>query len=200
MINYELDYNFLTDDYSLKTEKIKKTIYSESGLPLIRVNISIPQSSELTFKEGRSKFDDFFKNLADAFLEFSEVDLSKHFVDIASLNHPYSAVMRYIPAYEDEKFISIVVDSFIYTEKGKSKIKREAFNFNKENGNIIIFEDLLYDNNEFYCKAMKEIKNKALFKKVKRALGDSDFYFVPNGIACFYNRKVDNEVYVINKI
>lgn len=194
-----IDYIFKIDDYSIKSERISKTVLSDDEIPLIRVNIWIPQSGDESFADGREKFDSFFSELAKEFLHFAENDLSKKAKDIEKINHPYSAVMKFIPAYEDEEYISVIIDSFIYTERGRSKTKRMAFTFERQNGEIVISDDLLEKMNYSKKEICSKIGDKKIFKKINKALDKSDFYIVPNGIACFYETNDDNEVYILNK-
>lgn len=198
MNNDKLDYNYKNESSLITIRKINKTIFSNNELPLIRVNIWIPQSTENTFVEtnARNKFDSFFVNVADEFVTFAERALKHRFDLKTQINHPYSAVMKCVTAYHDEKYISIILDTFIFTEHGKSNTKRLSLNFERENCNIVISEDLFERKDFIKYLSLNSIDNK---KKILKAFDLSDFYFVPKGILFFYDDYDEYITHIVSK-
>ncbi len=189
MIHCLLDYNYKKDDYSVEQIKISKTVFSNDEIPLIRLNIWYPHFKESYFEEGTDKINSFFCDLADEFSEFITNKLSKRISQ--QIDHPYSAVMRFVPTFENENYVSIIIDTFIYTDKGKSKIKRNAFTFDRSNGSIVLPEDIYKSFDIFMIENFKEDRNKSNILKLKKAFESSSFYLVPNGLV-FFSDSDDN--------
>lgn len=185
-MNKEIDYNFKINNFTIRSNRVSKTIYKNENIPIFRVNVWYPISSENTFKNGREIFDTFFVELSNEFIDFIENRMANKVVKKSDLNHPYSAVMKFIPTFEDDNYLSLVVDSYLYTEKGKSKIIRMAFTFNKNTGNVVILDDIYNGLNNFIIKYYEILKDKEIQSKIKKAYLNSDFYFVPNGLILFY--------------
>lgn len=198
-MNKNLDYNFDIDDFTIRSNRISKTISSDEGVPIIRVNVWYPMSSEKTFKGGRELFDTFFIELSNEFVEFVENKMCQRVKAVDKVNHPYSAVMKFVPTFEDENIVSLIVDTFIYNENGKSKTKRLAFTFNKTNGNIFVLDDLYKDVDDFLLIYHSLFKDKSVERKTRKAYENSNFYFVPNGLILFYDNNNEIETVFFEK-
>lgn len=198
-MKYEyLDYNYKKQSKLIKNKRISEILLNDRGEPIVRINIWIPQKNEYTFIEDKYNFNLLFDELSKELILYAKETLLKKFNHNVEITHPYSVVMKYIIAFEDEEFISVVLDFFIYTINGRNNTKRMALNFKRSDGKIIISEDILGKRELIENLSINEM-NRITRSLIIKAYNESDFYLVPNGLVFFYKQKKDIHSYVVLK-
>lgn len=189
-----IDYNYNKADFSVFERKRTFDIKNDEGLLIARVNLRYPTINKEELNEtGKKEFNNFFESLADEFYTYFKEKIMKNIIPRKIGSSPYSAVMRFIPTFENEEYLSLVIDTFIFSEKGLSPTRRISFTFSKPNLEIVIIDDLFELNKDLKSKILENSNFKKRKHKIKNNLNNLQFYLVPKGLVILLNNNMERE-------
>ena len=195
------DYSGDFSHFSVEPQELKETL-SHEDKRLVELNISYPKPKQHFFEAKASdRVSAFYKKIADNFASYARKRLfaqAKQFIKNKEM--PFSAVMKYIPTYENDALISIVIDAFVFYNEQRSITKRLAHIFLKTKFGILTF-------NDFFSKAEKgqiidfitaeylaqgklpdnDSKSKETPEAlVRKHFNEKNFFLTPNGYAFYF--------------
>ena len=197
------DYNGDFTHYSVEPQEIKESLTKEDRR-LVELNIAYPKPKQHYFEAKASdRVGAFYKKIADNFASYARKRLFSQAQQLIKNDEmPFSAVMKYIPTYENDGLISIVVDVFVFYNEQRSITKRLAHIFQKTKFGLLTF-------NDFFSKAEKaqiidiitdeylsqgklpdtdpQAKEAQPGALVRKHFNEKNFFLTPNGYAFYFD-------------
>ena len=201
MIYRPFDYSGDFSEYSLNTAEIKESIKTEEKR-LVEINISYPMPKENCFeKTAEEKIGTYYKKIAENFANFGRGKLKKMAEEtLKEGDSPFSAVMKFIPTFENDALISIVLDVFVYYNARKSQTKRYSNIFLKTKFGLLTCSDFFskgarskiteYISKEYATqgKTTTDIEtNDNPEREIKRNFDENNFFLTSNGYGFYFN-------------
>lgn len=197
------DYNGDFSQFSVEPQEIKESLTKEDRR-LVELNIAYPKPKAHYFEAKSSdRVSAFYKKIADNFASYARKRLfSQANQFIKSDEMPFSAVMKYIPTYENDALISIVIDAFVFYNEQRSITKRLAHIFLKTKFGLLTFNDFFtkeekvqildFITSEYLAQGKlpdnelqtKEVRPEVLIRK---HFNERNLFLTPNGYAFFFD-------------
>lgn len=201
MIYHPFDYNGDFSAYSLKAVEIKESITNQEKR-LVEINITYPLPKESRFEKAvEEKISSYYKKIADNFASFARGKLKKMAEGtLKEGDSPFSAVMKYIPTFENDALISIVLDVFVYYNERRTQTKRFSNIFLKTKFGLLTCSDFFGKGGrskitdyiaKVYAKQGKqsgdEEKGDIPEREVKRHFDENNFFLTVNGYGFYFD-------------
>ncbi len=115
--------------FSISDKLIKEDISTENGDILIKVNLRYPEIA-CTEKDplGHNAVG-FYKRIAESFLHSVKQDMAKIASERKKMDEsfvPFSAVMRWTKTFENEDFLSFVIEFSVWDGKSSQSVERKT--------------------------------------------------------------------------
>ena len=176
---------------------------------ILKYKIQYPRLVRSMYRYGMRQFNEYNYMKALKLKEYCENQLFKEAKELFDLNiqHGYPLMMyeiiyNYCVTYRTESVISLYTDEYIFSGGAHGNTKREAQNWNLQNGKSIELKNLFSQNPYYIIDIFKEI-NLQIESQIKNGENQyfsnfcqlvqehfklENFYIVPNGIKIFFNQ------------
>lgn len=125
----------------LQNEMIKETIASETGTPLVIVNLSYPAlpKKKVPFKKEplRTHFAPFYRRAAEGFLDFARKELVQKAKQNPSDTPPCGAVLRWELQSDTPDTLCIAVEGSVFDGKETFAITKDTRTWDKKTGLLL---------------------------------------------------------------
>lgn len=174
---------------------IKNDHKDDSGRVCVRSNILIPE-----FGGEYADINGFYADIAENFEKYLSCSLMKKISKFADKDDfvPYGGVMKYKNTFENDKYISVIIDVHIFDGKKRSGKMRLSHVWSKSENRVMCFRDFYTrpDRGRIVdlIKAEAEKREREGISEYKRNIASlirsktdfSRFYLVPDGIAFYF--------------
>ncbi len=180
----------------IKCDKMIKEEYkSENGKILALSNICVPG-----FVKGYEAFDAFYSRVAENFVTFIRSRLVKRAEKESQKEGfvPFSGVLKYKNTFENDSYVSVILDSYKFDGKRRSVTVRLSQVWSKEEKRLVCFGDLYSKPDKsrlkafFTSEAERELnEGRSEFKRdfqsfIRNKTDFSRFYLVKDGVAFYF--------------
>lgn len=176
-------------------KKIKDEYQSENGKIIALSNICVPE-----FVKGYEAFDGFYSRVAENFGAFIKRRIVKR-AEAESQSEgfvPFSGVLKYKNTFENDLYVSVILDSYTFDGKRRSVTVRLPQVWSKDEKRLVSFGDFYAKPDKtrlkaFFVSEAEKCLNEGRreFKRdfqtfIKNKTDFSRFYLVKDGAAFFF--------------
>lgn len=161
--------------FAILEKQIKEELKDENGRTVLRLNLRYPEL-QCPKKDPLTRFaEPLYKKLAEGFAEYAKTELFKKAKALTNEDFmPFSALMRFEKAFEDERFLSILVEFSVSDGKTEAFTERKAQTWDRKSGTLCGCNDFL------------ERKTIDALKKEHRKLFDKTLFVLRNNEIVFF--------------
>ena len=176
---------------------------------VLKYTIKYPQLVRSRYRYGAQRFNQYNDKKAVKLAKYAETELFEEAKTLYDYNTSkgfpvmvYEVFFDYEVTYQNNAVVSLYTDEYIFSGGAHGNTKREAQNWNLQNGRQILLKDLFPENPYFVLDILKEINNQ-IAQQMENGENDyfenycqlvlenfspENFYMVPEGIVIFFNQ------------